>query len=252
MTERNYEFRFELKPGKFIYVPTEESIKQGKKIVKDLLKNWQPAEYFYHFGKRGGHVASMRPHVPQTFKASIDLKGFFSSVTRTKVQRVLKGIGYSNRYALDLAEKSCVERGGRKFLPYGFVQSMALATLVVEKSNLGRKISELRSNGVRITMYVDDILLSCRDEAGLIEAYSSLIDAISRANLTPSADKSSHPARVVEAFNCTISAASIKLTNDRMEQFKEQLKWATPNGRKAILDYVGVIDKAQRTELLTL
>ena len=249
--ERNYESRFEFKPGKLIYVPTNKSTIQGKKIVKDLLKLWTPADYFYHFGKRGGHVAAMRPHLSQAFKASIDLKEFFTSVTRTKVQRALMKVGYSNSYALDLASDSCVEHGGRKFLPYGFVQSMALATLVVEKSYLGGAITDLRKAGIRVSMYVDDIILSCGDETLLQDAYKTLINAIESSNLKPSPNKSSPPTTAVDAFNCTIFESDIKIKPDRMAQFKEQLKSVSPNGRRAILSYVGAIDVDQRKELIT-
>ncbi|MES2432721.1 MAG: reverse transcriptase domain-containing protein [Pseudomonadota bacterium] len=249
--EKNYDFRFEFKPGKFIYVPTDDSITQGQKIVKDLLKKWSAADYFYHFGKRGGHVAAMRPHIVQSYKASIDLKGFFSTVTRTKVQRALRSVGYSNRYAFDLATESCVESGGRKFLPYGFVQSMALATLVVEKSKLGSVIVDLRQSGVQISMYVDDIILSCGDKSILQSAYEALLGAIVVSNLTASPSKSALPASTVVAFNSTIFDTGIKINSARMAEFKEKLKSVSTNGRLAILSYVGVIDDDQKKELIS-
>lgn len=242
----NYEYRFELKPGKFVYIPTNFGARRGRKIVSSLLKRWTPADYFYHFGKRGGHVAAMRPHEHHRFRASIDLRGFFTSISRTKVHRALTFLGYSNRHALDIAEESCVEAEGRKFLPYGFTQSMALATLAIEKGALGAELVKQRASGIVTTMYVDDILISSDSAADLGGAFDGLIAAIETANLSLSEEKSSKPNNSVEAFNCVISEKGIKITDQRMSRFEEQLELASDYGKEAILRYVGVINAEQR------
>jgi hypothetical protein len=248
--EKNYEYRFELKLGKHVFIPTKDGADRGRKIVEKLLGKWKPQEFFYHFHKRGGHVAALRPHVNSPVKASADLTNFFPSISRTKVHRALKSVGYANRYALDVATESCVVYEGRKFLPYGFVQSMALATLVVEKSLLGQKIAELHGKGVNVTMYVDDILISGEDLASVKEYYDQIIDASKESGFSISTAKSSTPGPTVSAFNCEISDGEIRILDKRMKKFADDGLSSGDATKHAILRYVGVLNKEQQ-ELLS-
>ncbi|MCV2881269.1 reverse transcriptase domain-containing protein [Actibacterium sp. XHP0104] len=244
--EKSYEYRFELKPGKHVFIPTREGMKRGQSIVSTLTKNWMPREFFYHFQKRGGHVAALRPHVDQQFKSSVDLTNFFPSVTRTKVHRSLKSIGYANRYALDVASESCVEFEGRKFLPYGFIQSMALATLVVEKSLLGQKISEIRASGGIVTMYVDDILVSGEDFNTVKKQYDEIVLAATESGFAVSEGKLSPPDTSVRAFNCELSNGEIRVLDARMGKFADDGLNSGDATKDAILRYVGVLNEEQR------
>jgi hypothetical protein len=247
---RNYEFRFEIKSGKFVYVPTDGCRAYGVKLIADLLKRWTPEPYFYHLTKAGGHVAAMRPHLQRSFVASIDLTNFFTTVSRTRVHRSLVKIGVRNRLALDIASESCVETDGRKFLPYGFPQSMLLATLVFEKSALGTAISELRAEGVVVTVYVDDILISSDDLLVLQDAYHRVLQAIDLAGFQASLPKSEAPGIAINSFNCEISD-KIEVVESRMDRFREQLLTASPRAREAILRYVGVLNADQALELVS-
>ena len=139
-----------------------------------------------------------------------------------------------------------MEAEGRKFLPYGFTQSMALATLAIEKGALGAELVKQRASGIVTTMYVDDILISSDSAADLGGAFDGLIAAIETANLSLSEEKSSKPNNSVEAFNCVISEKGIKITDQRMSRFEEQLELASDYGKEAILRYVGVINAEQR------
>lgn len=197
---RNYEFRFEIKPGKFVYVPTDACKRYGDNISKKILSRWKPESYFYHLRKAGGHVAAMRPHLTQSFHASIDLTRFFTSVSRTRVHRALCKIGFTNRAALDIATESCVEADRRKFLPYGFPQSMLLATLVFEKSALGSVVRELRAGGLIITVYVDDILISSNSLEDLRLAYDQILSGIELSGFVASKVKSEEPGAVINSF----------------------------------------------------
>lgn len=245
----SYKHFVEFRPGKFIFVPTEEAKRLGGDIVSDLKKLWGPKEYFYHFGKRGGHVAAMRPHINNVYKASIDLKNFFTTVSRTKVARSLRSIGYSRKQAFSVATDSCVKFRGKKFVPYGFVQSMALATLVIEKSAVGVEIEKLRRSGIFISVFVDDILLSSNDAVGLQNAYEALFDKIAASGFEVSKLKCSAPSNHVDAFNCRIENGALEIDDDRMDAFLDSIKNGTAETRYAILKYVGVINKIQESML---
>jgi hypothetical protein len=249
MALRNYEYRFELKPGKYVYVPDKQSKKIGDRIVSEVMKKWRPAEYMCHFGKKGGHLAALRPHTRNKFLASIDLRRFFESISRTKVHRSLMKIGFDSRRAFDIAEISCVSFGGRKFLPYGFVQSMALATLAIEKGLLGKVVGDCRLEGIFVTMYVDDIIMSSNSLIDLEVAYGRVISAIGEANLSVSGEKCSLPDLQVDAFNCTARNLNMELTRTRFDKFQSALIAASPRRRIAILRYVGVINAHQHSLL---
>ena len=45
---RNYEYHFEVKPGKFVFVPTEACLKVGAEIVNQVTMAWRPHNIFYH------------------------------------------------------------------------------------------------------------------------------------------------------------------------------------------------------------
>jgi Reverse transcriptase (RNA-dependent DNA polymerase) len=245
---KNYEFRFEIKPGKFVYVPTEACKEYGYGLNKKILARWIPEPYFYHLRKAGGHVAAMRPHLEKSFHASIDLTKFFTSVSRTRVHRALCKIGFANRQALDIATQSCVEADGRKFLPYGFPQSMMLATLVFEKSALGSVVRMLRMDGIIITIYVDDILVSSNNLVDLQSAYEQVLSGIELSGFEASLAKSEEPGVAINSFNCKIEDR-ITILDDRMQKFRQQLLVAGPRARDAILRYVGVINSDQALEL---
>jgi len=246
---RNYEFKFEVKPGKFVFVPTSACKDYGYRINRKILSRWTPDQYFYHLKKAGGHVAAMRPHLDQQFHASVDLTKFFTSVSRTRVHRALCKIGFTNRQAFDIATESCVEDAGRKYLPYGFPQSMLLATLVFEKSALGAEFRKLREEGVVITVYVDDILISANNLDILRQSYERVLSSIQQSGFEASAEKSEEPGTVISSFNCTIDNR-ITIVDERMERFREQLLIASPRAREAIIRYVGVINIDQAQSLL--
>jgi hypothetical protein len=247
---RNYEFRFEIKPGKFVYVPTDACKVYGYDLNKKILARWNPEHYFYHLKKAGGHVAAMRPHLEASFHASVDLTRFFTSVSRTRVHRALCKIGYANRQALDIATESCVEANGRKFLPYRFPQSMLLATLVFEKSALGAVVRKLRAEGIIITVYVDDILISSNSLADLQSAYEQVLSGIELSGFEASLAKSEEPGGAINSFNCKIEER-LTILDERIQKFRQQLLLAGPRAREAILRYVGVVNVDQATELAT-
>lgn len=160
-------------------------------------------------------------------------------------------VGFRNREALEIATESCVEHNGRKFLPYGFPQSMVLATLVVDFSALGRKILDLKANGIIITVYVDDILISSDDISELQEAYDEVKAAVNLSGFSISSSKSEAPNREVKAFNCSISSR-MELLPARMARFRDKMKTASPKAKSSVLRYVNVINPSQAIELSIL
>ena len=80
--------KFELKPGKWVFVPTPEAVTTGKKIKKTIEKCWRPPAYFFHL-RVGGHVEALRSHLNHDNFLRVDIKDFFGSISRTRVTRCL-------------------------------------------------------------------------------------------------------------------------------------------------------------------
>ena len=248
---RNYEYHFEIKPGKFIFIPTDDCLKAGAEIVERLTKRWSPHQIFYHIGKRGGHVAAMRIHLHHNYFAKIDLSQFFTSVTRTKVVRSLQQVGFDNKAAFDMAYASVVEQDGRKFLPYGFLQSMALATVCIECSSLGSSLIRINDGGqVLVSMYVDDIILSSNDADLLTSAFDKVLVSVEQSNFNVNTGKSITPSTQIEVFNCHLSKGNMIFTEDRMAKFTEDFGTGGNFTKAAIARYMKVVNKGQLNEML--
>lgn len=163
----NYEYRYERKPGRYIYIQTAASSKEGRAIIKRVGRLYKPHPIFFHLRRRGGHVAAMRVHAGSEYLTRFDIDNFFGNVTRTKISRALRDISISYRAAFNIAHASVVVEGSRRCLPFGFCQSPILATLVLERSVLGRELKRLATAGFHVSVYMDDIVLSSNDERPL-------------------------------------------------------------------------------------
>jgi hypothetical protein len=159
-------------------------------VHADILRRWRVPHYFYHL-RSGGHLAAVKAHLHNRCFSTLDISGFFDSVTRSKICRALPHIGIDRRKAWEIAQQSTVEKMPGSFsLPYGFVQSPVLASLALDRSGLGRRIAVLaRSNQVRLSCYVDDLVLSGVEECAVEDARLALIGANLLGALGLSADR---------------------------------------------------------------
>lgn len=196
--------RFELKPGRWVYVPTADSVSIGKQLKAAIEKRWTPPPYFYHL-RAGGHVAALQAHVNSKAFLRLDIHDFFGSIGRSRVGRALTGL-FSRAVANDWAHASTVRHPSEKartFIPFGFVQSPILASICLAESALGTELRKLsRSRKVRVSVYVDDIILSSKDLSALSD---SLLEALTlvaaRSRFTFSAEKTQGPSPAIKAFN---------------------------------------------------
>lgn len=250
MNPKNYEYRFEIKPGKYVYLPTDEARILGEKIREEVLDAWTPDAVFFHLSKVGGHVAAMRYHKNGLFFAGTDVKNFFGCVTRSKIARALIKIGFSARAAFEMASASVVAIDGRKFLPYGFIQSMVLATLVLEKSNLGLALRTLADSDTKVSVFVDDITLSAGDSESLVRGLGELRDAAVVANFVLCSKDGGAVGNKVHAFNCSVSRNHIELLPDRVSRFEQQYLDGNDPAKAAIVRYIRAINELQADEFI--
>ncbi|PIY29882.1 MAG: hypothetical protein COZ09_02440 [Comamonadaceae bacterium CG_4_10_14_3_um_filter_60_42] len=240
--------KFELKPGKWIFVPTAETVIEGRKIKLAIKKKWKPPSYYFHL-KAGGHVEALRTHMEHDNFLRIDIRDFFGSINRTRVTRCLKdkfGYGIARSYAnASTVPDPVVPK--RFIIPFGFVQSQIIAAVCLEESALGIYLNNLSSNpAIALTVYVDDIIVSTSDKVLLDQVLTDIEVAAKRANFTLNADKQEGPAAAITAFNIVLAKDSMVVDASRMKKFEEAFATATSESQRAgIKSYVTSVNASQ-------
>lgn len=252
MSHINYEYRYEIKPGRFVYVQTETSTIRGHGIIKQVSKRYKPDRIFYHFHRRGGHVAALRLHQGSAFFSRFDIENFFGQVSRSRIARSLKIVGIPQRRAFNIAVESVVVEGVSKILPFGFCQSPVLATVALEFSLLGGALKRLSSAGFLVSVYMDDIIISGNDQAALRTASLEVVDLAVLSGFPLSATKRTVAATVVNSFNCQIDNHVITVLDERMDRFVASHRGGTPAAQSAIEKYVNAISPAELARLKSL
>lgn len=213
----NFDYSYPRK-GKPVFVPT----KIGRRIGKEIKQAVEAAHIFdpiYFHLRRGGHVAAMHHHRNNHTFARIDISNFFYSISRRRVQSALDRVGVGNAgfYAKWSTVVSPFD-GPRYVLPYGFVQSPILASLVIATSDLGQHLLTLPAS-VTAGVYVDDISLSSDDPTELQKVYDATLEVIAADGFNVSLDKLRSPASAIDIFNCDLAHGKASVTDARIEAF---------------------------------
>lgn len=247
----NFDHKFLLSSGTVVYVQDDVSRTEGYRLCEWVDDRWRAPKHFFHF-RPGGHVAAARKHQADAYVMGLDLRRFFDQVSRSKVHRALRRIGYANADAYDFACASTVVKDGRPgafSLPFGFVQSMHLASLALHFSALGREMIAVRRDGVQLTTYVDDVLLSANDPDTLIGARDRLFASAEVAGYSFNADKERGPAEHIEAFNILIGGGGLRIAEHRMIDFRRTVREPEEARALATIGYVGTVNADQAIEL---
>lgn len=242
---RNYTYKFEIKKDRFVYLQDRASTVRGRAIVKQIERRYTPHRIFYNHRKSGGHVAALRLHQESAFFSHFDIEYFFGQISRTRIARALRQVGFDRKRAFNAAIDSVVVENKKKIIPYGFCQSPLLATLCLEQSNLGVELRKINEEGVLVSVYVDDIILSSNDRAVLLSASERVVGAASAANLRLNTSKTSVCNDMLHAFNCIVSRGNIQIEGSRMDKFVTAYAIAVPAGKEAIEGYIEAISPDQ-------
>lgn len=244
--------KFQIKPGKWVFQPSDESLILGRAIKAAVEKIWNPPPFYYHL-QVGGHVAGLRAHTGNTCFLHLDIQDFFGNVNRSRVTRCLKqSLGYAEarRYANESTVQHPEEKG-RFILPFGFVQSPILASLALDQSALGeciQRVSEM--DGVEVSVYVDDIVVSSKIMEVLDEIRADLHLKSIRSNFPLNSGKEQGPAKRITAFNIELSEDSLLIQEERFEEFKTVVATTTNSRKKeGVKSYVKSVNLAQFSEL---
>ena len=107
-------------------------------------------------------------------------------------------------------------------LPYGFVQSPVLATLVLMQSELGAFLRAAQPE-LAVTVYMDDISISCDNKDQLATFYDGVIDSLGKCHFLASDDKLRLPSEAMDVFNCDVRQGMTEVRAERIAQFYEVL-----------------------------
>jgi hypothetical protein len=245
----NYARRYEIKPERWVFEPTTNGKSFGSDVIRWVERRWRPPTHFFHF-KKGGHVAAMRLHTNASYFLYFDLSAFFHSVTRTKVARSLKYVKFSFRECLDIARQSTVRipnyDGYR--LPYGYVQSTILSTIVLDRSLLGSTLKKLKRDKLNVSIYVDDVLISSNHLFDYANVLHDILEAAQKSNFR--IGRSNFTSEHTCALGIEIRGAELWVEQAKMEKFRLRVK-ADPNSlsSQATIAYVRSVNKQQAAEL---
>lgn len=248
---KRWDHRFEVKPGRWVFVPTPMAKAAGEKIRSSVAKAWSRPTFYFHL-RQGGHVAALQRHVGNQYFFRCDLDDFFGRINRTRVTRCLKHY-FPYAEARQMADNSVVFRPGttQTMLPYGYVQSPILASLALDHSRVGKFLRKCASNRkLKVSVYMDDIVLSSNDAALLSDMATRLAELSNDAGLPLSVGKTEGPSPMVTAFNVDLSHGSLVISNERIERFR--LAYATTSSSQVasgILGYVRSINPTQASEV---
>jgi hypothetical protein len=207
------------KKDRRIYVPTKRGRAIGHELTKLVKRHYNPDPFIFHLGEDGGHVTALHHHRNNKYFSKIDLSRFFYTIGRNRVKATLKAIGVPRPEYY--ARWSCVKNPYAPpsyALPYGFVQSPLVATLVLSRSGLGELLRAI-ADRITVSVYVDDIALSCNNRRNIDRAYAKLRKTILKSNFAINERKSIAPALTVDVFNCHLTRNETLVTDERQAEF---------------------------------
>ncbi|PPT91296.1 hypothetical protein XaraCFBP7407_21875 [Xanthomonas arboricola pv. arracaciae] len=249
---KRWEHRFQVKPGRWVYVPTRIGKASGEVIRLAVSQVWSPPPFYFHL-RGGGHVAALHRHTAHQYFFRCDLDDFFGRIDQSRLTRCLKR-RFSYADARQMARESVVINpiSKKTMLPYGYVQSPILASLALDKSRVGRFLRQCElSKNFTVSVYVNDIVLSSDDDGLLGNAADELKQLALDAGLPLSPGKTVGPAPAVTAFNVELSHGSMNLVDDRLQRFREAYATASSSQvASGILGYVHTINPAQVASVL--
>lgn len=246
-----YTAKYELKPNRWVFVPSSTGLKYGHQVICWIERRWRPPRYFFHFQK-GGHVHAMKAHIHNEYFLCLDLEGFFHAVTRTKVHRALKYLHFGQRSGWEIAQDCTVKLpnvpGYR--LPYGYPQSTILSSLALHLSAVGQQLGRIYRSGISVTCYVDDILISAERPEPLRDITFDLAESAKVSGFTLRSIRSSRS--YIEALGITLQAGKMFVSEHTIRRFEYAMSNGLNPSTSSMIAYTEQINTDQSSYLKSL
>lgn len=246
---KNYSAKIPLGNGKYAYEQDQVYREKGEAHVSLIKKRWEPPTNYFHL-RSGGHVEALKRHIQCNFFSKIDLKRFYYHVTKNKILRSLKKIGFSFDDADQISRESVVLTEQGFALPYGFVQSPILSSVAFQHSVLGKFVQEISTSFI-VSVYVDDIIISHEDDQKALNSITEqLISTAMEAHFPANNEKCEIAVKQITSFNIEMCRNSLVITDARMNDFYVALHSQPSKAQvTGILNYVAQVNEAQCHEL---
>lgn len=245
---RNYVKKINLGNDKFAYEQTKEAYEAGEEHIKTIERLWTPPKFYFHYQK-GGHLAAINGHKRNNCFSKLDLSRFYYQITKNKIIRSLTKIGVPFLTASAIASESTISYKYKHVLPFGFVQSSIISSLVMNYSELGR-VLKAKPSHLSLSVYVDDILISGLDCQPDIETYTSqIIEAIGKSNFIINEEKTVVSKAEIEIFNINIDVENLEITDSRMAEFMMEMSRSNAERADAMIRYVRLVNHEQAESL---
>ena len=234
----NYSYKYSRR-GKPVFAPSTIGRRIGLETKSAIEAAYEFDPVYFHL-RPGGHVAAMHEHRVHEYFCRIDISRFFYSVSRRRVQSAIDRIKVGN--SAFYAKWATVRNpygDPRYSLPYGFVQSPILATLVVATSAIGDFLGLLPTD-ITATVYVDDISLSSHNLTILESSFQSLLDIVKSDGFSINDEKLRSPAPLIDIFNCDLALGHATVRDERKAEFEATNP--SPAASVAFADYCASVE----------
>jgi hypothetical protein len=239
----NVAYSYRNSRGKPVFAPSEDGRRIGYQLKKLVEANFTPDPFYFHLLK-GGHVAAIHAHRSKRYFARLDLENYFYSIGRNRIARILQELGLNR--AEHFSKWSTVKNpfdDPSYALPYGFVQSPLLASVVMAASGLGQLLRDLQCQVV-VSVYVDDIALSSNNLRTLERAFRKLRRLAVASNFKINEAKSVSPGLTIELFNCHLARMQTLVTDARQAEFHSEPR--TPKSVAAFEAYCAAVARGNQ------
>ena len=241
--------KFEIKPGTWVFVPSDASIKSGIEIKSAIEDGWTPPKNYYHL-RNGGHVAALKAHSDNTCFIHLDIKDFFGSINKSRVTRCLKRLfGYSEarRITIESTVKHPYADPVKFILPFGFVQSPIIASRCLFSSSLGKHLNSLsRTKNLVVSVYMDDIIISMKTQESAELVVNDVKKEAEKSKFVLNEVKEEGPAVEITAFNIKLSHRKLKIEPERISKFiNDYMNSESDNQRNGYRRYIASVNPAQ-------
>jgi hypothetical protein len=100
-----------------------------------------------------------------------------------------------------------------------------------------------------VSVYVDDIIVSCKNLTKLEETCEVITHAATKAGLAFNTAKCEGPATTITAFNIELTHARLAIVAERLEEFAADLGLGSEQQRRGVLGYVNSVNADQAKQL---
>ncbi|MGE4443778.1 MAG: reverse transcriptase family protein [Candidatus Altimarinota bacterium] len=204
-----YEEKEILKNGKkrIVFIPSDKLKKAQKNIMNDFKNhffnikdntkdgkfigfpiNKNEFQYVYSYIKKKNIVDMVEKHIGKEFVIRIDIKSFFSSITKEMIEKCMKLFFQRNKIEIDNFDNFLNIITYKDFLPIGASTSPFISNIVGTYLIDAKIIKFLQDTHIVYSRYADDLIFSS-NYSNIIDYIDKVIKVINSSGFTENENK---------------------------------------------------------------